>query len=105
MAPGNLARIRIEIPQEQIAAFCHRNQVRRLALFGSVLREDFGPESDVDVLIAFEPQARIGFMALGRMQEELTAIFRRPVDLVPQDGLKPLIRESILSSAEELYAA
>jgi predicted nucleotidyltransferase len=93
------------VPQEEIADFCRRHHVRRFSLFGSVLREDFGPESDVDVLVEFEPDAVIGFMALGRMQRELTALLERRVDLVPQDGLKPAVREAVLSSAEVLYAA
>jgi len=100
-----MSESRIPIPEEQIAAFCRRNQVRSLALFGSVLREDFGPGSDVDVLVAFEPGARVGFLALGRMQRELSALFGRPVDLVPRDGLKPMVREEVLPSAEVLYAA
>jgi predicted nucleotidyltransferase len=76
-----------------------------LALFGSVLRDDFRPDSDVDVLVAFDPKARIGFVTLSRMQRELSALFQRPVDLVPMDGLKPAIRESVLSSAQDVYAA
>jgi predicted nucleotidyltransferase len=76
-----------------------------LALFGSVLRDDFRPDSDVDVLVAFKPEARIGFITLSRMQRELSALFQRPVDLVPMDGLKPVIRESVLSSAQDVYAA
>ncbi len=100
-----MTRPRLEIARDQIADFCRRYHVRRLALFGSVVREDFTSDSDVDVLVAFEPEARIGFMTLGRMKRELGALFQRPVDLVPQDGLKPSIRESVLSSAEELYAA
>jgi len=96
---------RIPIPEEQIAAFCRRNHVRSLALFGSVLREDFHPDSDVDVLVEFEPGARVGFLALGRMQRELSALFGRPVDLVPRDGLKPMVREEVLPGAEVLYAA
>ena len=59
----------------------------------------------MDVLVEFEPDAVVGFMALGRMQRELTALFARRVDLVPQDGLKPAVREAVLSSAEVLYAA
>jgi predicted nucleotidyltransferase len=96
---------RIPIPEEQIVAFCRRNHVRSLALFGSVLREDFTPNSDVDVLVEFEPGARVGFLALGRMQRELSALFGRPVDLVPRDGLKPMVREEVLPGAEVLYAA
>jgi hypothetical protein len=76
-----------------------------LALFGSVLRDDFRPDSDVDVLVSFEPEARIGFITLSRMQRELSEIFQRSVDLVPMDGLKPIIRESVLLSSQDVYAA
>ncbi|NBD35009.1 MAG: nucleotidyltransferase [Chloroflexi bacterium] len=94
----------IPISQEQLAALCRRHHVQRLALFGSALREDFRPESDVDVLVTFEPDAEIGFLALSRLRRELEAIFNRPVDLAPQEGLKSRIRESVLASAEPIYA-
>ncbi len=100
-----MARPRINIPDQELADVCRRHHVRRLALFGSVLRDDFRPDSDVDVLVDFEPQAHIGFVALGRLQRELAALLQRPVDVVPRDGLKPLIRDQVLSSAEVLYAA
>ena len=61
-------------------------------------------DSDVDLLVEFAPGARIGFLALGRMQRELATLFGRPVDLVPRDGLKPLIRQEVLQSARVLYA-
>jgi uncharacterized protein len=80
-------------------------RVRRLALFGSVLKDDFGPESDIDILVVFEPDARVSFLTLGRMQRELSTLFNRQVDLVPQEGLKPVIREAVLASAQEVYAA
>ena len=95
----------ISVPKAKIAALCGRYHVRRIHLFGSALRDDFGPESDVDVLVEFAPDAQIGFIALSRMQRELADIFQRPVDLVPRDGLKPAIREAVLSSAEVIYAA
>jgi predicted nucleotidyltransferase len=95
----------IPIHGRQISGLCRRYHVSRLALFGSVLRDDFRPDSDVDVLVAFKPEARIGFITLSRMQRELSALFQRPVDLVPMDGLKPVIRESVLSSAQDVYAA
>lgn len=95
----------IPIHGRQISGLCRRYHVSRLALFGSVLRDDFHPDSDVDVLVAFEPEARIGFITLSRMQRELSALFQRPVDLVPMDGLKPVIRESVLSSAQDVYPA
>jgi predicted nucleotidyltransferase len=95
----------IKIPEKKIASFCQRYHVQRLALFGSVLRNDFSAASDVDVLVLFDPSARVGFLTLGKMKRELSEIFHRPVDLVPQDGLKSSIRASILSSAQEIYAA
>lgn len=94
-----------EIPMQELADFCRRHQIRRLAIFGSVLREDFGPESDIDILVEFEPEAQVGLVALSRMQRELSDLLHRPVDLVPQAGLKPMIRDAVLASAEELYAA
>ena len=100
-----MSDLRLEIPKEALAAFCRRYQVRRLALFGSALRQDFRLDSDVDVLVEFEPEAHVGFLALSRMQRELAELIGRPVDLVPREGLKPVIREAVLSSAEELYAA
>ncbi len=95
----------ITISQEELAALCRRHHVERLAIFGSALRDDFRPESDVDVLVTFEPDAEIGFLALSRLRRELEALFNRPVDLVPQEGLKSRLRESVLASAELLYAA
>ncbi len=96
---------KISIPIEQITAFCQHNHIRRLALFGSVVGEDFRPESDVDVLVDFQPEAPVGFLALSRMQRELSVLLQRTVDLVPQTGLKPVIRDSILASAQVVYAA
>jgi len=95
----------IPVPGRQLSGLCRRYRVRRLALFGSVLRDDFRPDSDVDVLVAFEPNARVGFLALSRMQRELSELFQRSVDLVPMDGLKPVIRESVLTTAQDVYAA
>jgi predicted nucleotidyltransferase len=100
-----MAQTQIEIPTDGLAEFCRQHHIRQLALFGSVLRGDFGPDSDVDVLVEFEPEAHIGFMALSRIQRELSTLLQRPVDLVPKDGLKPMIRQAVLSSAEVLYAA
>jgi hypothetical protein len=96
--------IKVEVDRDRIASFCRRHRIRRLAMFGSVLREDFGPESDVDVLVEFEPGARVGFLALARAARELSAVLGRRVDLVPQSGLKALIREEVLASAEVLFA-
>jgi predicted nucleotidyltransferase len=101
----SITSARIPVHSRQISGICRRYHVRRLALFGSVLRDDFRPDSDVDVLVAFEPEARVGFVTLSRMQRELSELFKRPVDLMPMDGLKPVIRESVLSSAQDVYAA
>jgi predicted nucleotidyltransferase len=101
----NPSRIKVKVPQKELADFCRRYRVRKLALFGSALRDDFHAESDVDVLVSFQPQARVGFITFSRMQRELSALFQRPVDLVPMDGLKPVIREAVLADIEEIYAA
>jgi predicted nucleotidyltransferase len=100
-----MKRRNLEIPRDQIAEFCRRYRVRQLALFGSALREDFSAGSDVDLLVEFEPDTQVGFMTLARMQRELSAIFRRRVDLVPKGGLKPAIRQDVLTSAEVIYVA
>jgi predicted nucleotidyltransferase len=96
---------KINVPEKKIKEFCQRYQVQRLALFGSVLRDDFRPDSDIDILVVFDSSARASFMTLGKMKRELSTLFRRPVDLIPQEGLKPAIREAVLSSAQEVYAA
>ncbi len=100
-----MRRYRIDIPMEPIKSLCQRYRVRELALFGSSLRDDFRDDSDVDLLVEFEPDAQVGFFTLARLQRELAAILGRRVDLVPKRGLKPLIRQSVLSDAEVLYAA
>ena len=99
-----MAKPKIEIPTDEIADFCRRHHIRSLSLFGSVLREDFQPDSDADVLVEFESDAQVGFIALSRMRRELAELLQRPVDLVPKEGLKPKIREVVLSSAEVVYA-
>ena len=99
-----MSTLKIKIPTENLDTFCQRYQVRRLSLFGSVLRDDFRADSDVDVLVQFNPDARVSFMTLGQMQRELATIFQRPVDLILQDDLKPVIREDVLASAQEVYA-
>ncbi|HEX8282447.1 MAG TPA: nucleotidyltransferase domain-containing protein [Pyrinomonadaceae bacterium] len=95
----------VKIPEGRLQEICRRYRVRELSLFGSALREDFGPDSDVDVLVEFDPSARVGFVTLSRMQRELSEVFRRRVDLVPKPGLKEKIRQAVLDSAEVIYAA
>lgn len=91
--------------KQSIRELCHRYHVRELAIFGSALRLDFSETSDIDLLVEFEPEARVGFLTLSKMQRELSAIFHRPVDLVPKGGLKPKIRDEVLSNVQVLYAA
>ena len=95
----------LPIPLEELAHFCSRYQVRELALFGSMLRQDHGPDSNIDLLVSFQPVARVTFLMLARMQRELEALLGRKVDLVPKDGLKPVIRDHVLATARVLYAA
>ena len=95
----------LPISREELAHFCRRYQVRELALFGSMLRQDHRPDSDVDLLVSFQPAARVTFLTLARMQRELEALLGRKVDLVPKDGLKPVIRDHVLATARVLYAA
>lgn len=96
----------ITIPINEIATFCRHHHIQELALFGSVLRNDFGPDSDVDVLIEFEPRAdeALTLMDLAGMQLELSDLFQRKVDLVLRDGLKPLVKDNVLNSLEIIYA-
>lgn len=87
-----------------MTAFCKRNHVRRLAFFGSVLRDDFGPESDVDVLVEFEPGHVPGF-AFFELQEELGAIFGRRVDLHTKGSLSRYFRDEVDREAQDQYVA
>lgn len=99
-------RSSIDLPRELIADFCRRNHIRTLALFGSVLRDDFRPDSDVDVLVEFDADARYSLLDLVRIQDELQTILGRPVDLVEKAGLQnPFRRHAILKSLEVIYAS
>jgi len=103
MSAGNATMV-FDVPHDQLAAFCQRNAVRELALFGSALGAEFGAGSDIDLLVDFAPDGRIGFLALARMQRELTSILGRTVDLVPKAGLKPAIHRQVLENARIIYA-
>jgi uncharacterized protein len=97
---------RIAIDRDWIANFCRRRRVKRLALFGSVLRDDFGPDSDVDILIEFQADARASLFDFVRMRDELSGHLGRSVDLVDERGLRnPFRRRAIAESSETLYAA
>lgn len=96
----------IEISDDKIADFCRRWKVKQFALFGSVLREDFCSDSDVDVLVTFTPDANLSLFDLGAMQQELEAMFGRPVDLVEEAGLRnPFRRRNIIKTRKIIYAS
>ena len=96
----------ITIPQQEINVFCRRWHILELALFGSVLREDFVQESDVDVLVTFLPAATISLFDIAQMQIELQSIFNRPVDILEKDGLRnPYRKREILKTAQVVFAA
>ena len=98
--------VSMSIDREAIQAFCQKHHIRRLALFGSVLGPDFGPESDVDVLVAFEPGNVPGLLGVARMERELSELFGgRPVDLVTPRFLSHRIRDHVLADAQTQYAA
>jgi predicted nucleotidyltransferase len=98
---------RISIDREKIAEFCRRWKMTRISLFGSVLRDDFRPDSDVDVLVDFRPEARWTLPDLVQMQEELESILGRKVDLLTRRGVQqsrnPIRRQAILATAEAVY--
>jgi predicted nucleotidyltransferase len=96
---------RISVDKEGIAAFCQKHHIRRLALFGSVLREDFTPNSDIDVLADFEPGHLPGLFGISPMERELSAIFEgRRIDLRTAEDLSRYFRDDVLKEAEVQYA-
>ena len=103
---GVRLRGRLGISDDQIASFCQRWMVAEMALFGSVLRDDFRPESDVDVLVDFAPEATWSLFDISRMRLELSSLLGHEADLVQVAGLRnPFRRRAILSSREVIYAA
>lgn len=104
MTPRDATNARIPIDREALAAFCRRHHIRKLGLFGSVLRDDFGPESDVDVLVEFEP-GHVPGLAFFAMEEELSRLLGRKVDLNTPGFLSPYFRDRVLEEAEVQYVA
>jgi hypothetical protein len=100
-----MGKAKINIPKEKIADFCKQNHIRRLYLFGSVLREDFRPGSDIDVLVEFEPGTRVGLIRLSGLEIELGDIIGRKVDLNTPGFLSKYYRDKILGDAEVQYDA
>ena len=102
----HIDQLPIDVSSEALNAFCQKWRVRELALFGSVVREDFCPESDIDVLATFDDGAPWSLWELGEMTEELKDIFGRKVDLVEKDALRnPFRRQAILNEHRVIYAA
>jgi len=98
-------RIQFEDKKTQISEICRRHGVRELLLFGSALGPTFNPDSDIDLLVEFLPETKIGLFEYIGMQHELEDLLQRKVDLVSKRGLKPRIREEVLSHTERIYAA
>jgi hypothetical protein len=94
------------LPRKKIAEFCKRWSITEFSVFGSVLRDDFRPDSDIDVLVGIDPKAHIGLFEIAQMQIELEDMFKRPVDLVEKEGLRnPYRRSEILRTAPVIYDA
>ncbi len=93
-----------QLPRERIADLCRRHHIRRLAVFGSALRDDFGPGSDLDVLVEFEPGTRVG-LAFFAIQEELSKVLGQKVDLSTIGFLSKYFRDQVLAEARNLYVA
>lgn len=96
---------RLRVSPSDLQPICEEFQVAELSLFGSALRADFHLDSDVDLLVVFQPGARVGFLHLAKLQRRLGELFGRRVDLVPKLGLKPLVAQEVIPVARVLYAA
>jgi hypothetical protein len=95
----------IQFPEQPLAEFCRRHGVTRLSLFGSILRDDFRPDSDIDVLVEFAPGSSYSLLDLGGMLMELREMLGREVDLKTPSFLSPRFREQVTQEARVLYAA
>lgn len=100
-----MSELPIEIPREAVAALCRRYGVGRLSLFGSILTPDFRADSDVDMLVEFLPETRIGFFGMGRLQVELSDLLGRRVDLRTPDELSRYFRADVVREARVEYVA
>ena len=97
--------IDLNLDRNKIADFCRRNKIIKLSLFGSSLRDDFGPDSDVDILIEFDPDARVGLMTLAGLENELSEMIGRKVDLNTPGFINKYFREKVLAESEVQYVA
>jgi len=99
-----MALAHLPVRPEQVADFCRRNGIRKLSLFGSVLSDHFSDSSDVDILVEFEPDQRVGYLKMAAMERELSALFGRKADLRTPDELSRYFRDEVLSAAVVQYA-
>jgi antitoxin HigA-1 len=104
-AGGRTVPARFHLDPDRLALLCERRGILRLAVFGSVLRDDFTPESDLDILVTFVPGAKTSLFDLVDIADELSEMTGRHVDLVPAGGLKAAIRQQVLASARTVYEA
>lgn len=96
--------VRVPVDRDAIATFCNKHGIRELSVFGSALRDDFRPDSsDVDVLVEFNPEAKVSLLGFCGMIRELEELFGRKVDLITTNSLSPYIRDRVLASREVLY--
>lgn len=95
----------IEMPRERLAEFCRRNHILRLSLFGSILRDDFGPESDVDFLVEFEPRKTPSLLTMAGLEIELSEMLGRKVDLRTPGDLSRYFRDEVVKGAAPQYAS
>ncbi|HDQ44563.1 MAG TPA: nucleotidyltransferase [bacterium] len=93
----------ISVQRPILKAFCKKNGIRKLSVFGSILRDDFQEGSDIDILVEFNPDKRIGFLSMARMEMELTQLFNRKVDLRTPAELSRYFREDVLNEAQVQY--
>lgn len=100
-----MSRNRLDLPHDKIAEFCRKHHIRKLALFGSVLRDDFGPASDVDVLVEFERGYPVGLIRLSGIERELAQLLGRNVDMNTPGSLSPAFRDDVLREAAIQYVA
>ena len=101
-----MQRKKFRLPRKKIAEFCKRWSITEFSVFGSVLREDFRPDSDIDVLVSIDPTAHIGILEFAKIQIELEKMFKHPVDLVEKERLRyPYRKNEILRTAELVYPA
>ena len=95
----------VQLPMDRIADVCRRYGVKELAIFGSAVRGELRPDSDIDILVEFQSSARIGLFGFASLSDELTSLLGRRIDLVTKQGLKPHVRPNVLREAQLVYAA